>query len=261
MIQNPKENKIPLLFVHIPKTGGGTVKNYFSYTKKNVTGERTGHSKLKEINIKFYADPKSNLYPNNDFYNCIPFDNYFKFVIFRNPWERILSEFNFRTRTHVLNIKNPLNPDLIKYWIEIIKKKYNFKDWVLHLHEEVGIENTIENYIYYNYITLDGKIGVDYIINLHNLNEDFELIKKISNRTECLSIIKKASNGKNIHSKKHEFFKTYYDDKTIELVEKIHAKDIELFNFSFDNYEYADLEKFYNLEKIKNILQEIESIK
>ena len=91
-------------------------------------------------------------------------------------------------------------------------------------------------------------------MNLHNLNNDFELIKKISNRKENLNTIKQTD-GKNIHSEKHDFFKTYYDDKTIELVEKIHAKDIELFKFSFENYKYADLEKFYNLEKIKNILQ------
>ena len=253
MIQNPKENKIPLLFVHIPKTGGGTVKNYFGYTKKNIIGERTYHTHLKDI--------KSNLYLNNDFYNRIPFEDYFKFVIFRNPWERILSEFNFRTRTHVLNIKNPIYPDLIKYWIKIRKKKYDFKDWILYLHEENDIEILTKNHSYYNYITLDGKIGVDYIINLHNLNDDFELIKKISNRTEDINSITIGNNKTYIHSEKHKFFKTYYVDKTIELVEKIHAKDIELFKFSFDNYKHADLEKFYNLKKIKNILQEIESIK
>jgi len=32
MIQNPRKNKTPLLFVHIPKTGGGTVKTYFGYS-------------------------------------------------------------------------------------------------------------------------------------------------------------------------------------------------------------------------------------
>ena len=140
-----------------------------------------------------------------------------------------------------------------KYWIKIKKKKYDFKDWVLHLHEELGMKKIIRKYNYFNYIKLDERVGVDYIINFYNLNEDFELIKKINKTTEDLK--------EKQRSRKHKFFKTYYDDKTIELVEKIHAKDIKMFKFSFDNYKHADLEKFYNLKKIKNILQEIESIK
>jgi hypothetical protein len=231
MIQKPKENKIPLLFVHIPKTGGGTVKTYF----ENKQEHQTGHSSLKKIKKKFYKKYSS--------YKTIPFEDYFKFAIFRNPWEKILSLFNFRA----IKTEN-------KYWDKIRRKKYNFKDWILHLHENNNIKNLKKRYGYYNYITIDGKIGVDYIINLHNLNEDFELIKKISNRTEDINSITSGGNKTYIHSLKHEFFKTYYDDKTIELVEKIHEKDIELFKFSFDNYKYADLEKFYNLEKIKNIL-------
>ena len=248
MIQDPKENKIPLLFVHIPKTGGGTIKNYFGYTDTpDHTGEKTGHCKLANIKRKFYTNTKNNSYKS------IPFDDYFKFATFRNPWERILSEFNFRSRKEILNIKNPMNPKGIKYWIEIINKKYTFKDWILSLHDENSIEDLIRKNGYFSYVNLNGKIGVDYIINLHNLNDDFELIKKISNRTEDLSTITDKCNKNYIHSEKHEFFKNYYDDKTIELVGKIHVKDIELFNFSFENYKYADLEKFYNLEKIKNI--------
>lgn len=248
MIQDPKENKIPLLFVHIPKTGGGTIKEYFGYTDTpDNTGEKTEHKKLETIKTKFFKSTKNNPYKS------IPFNNYFKFATFRNPWERIFSEFNFRTRKEVLNIKNPAVLKKMEYWIGIINKKYTFKDWILKLHEEDSLEDLIEEHGYYSYITINGKIKVDYIINLHNLNNDFELIKKISNRKENLNIIKQRD-GENIHSKKHEFFKTYYDDKTIELVEKIHAKDIEIFKFSFKNYKYADLEKFYNLEKIKNIL-------
>jgi chondroitin 4-sulfotransferase 11 len=245
MIQNPKEKKIPLLFVHIPKAAGSTIKHYFKCFDKSAIAHRTRHYSLRNIKVK--------IYDKHVLHQCIAFEDYFKFAIFRNPWDKMLSTYNYFIE-YAVKAGN-------EYWIKIKEKKYNFKDWVLHLHEEVGIENTIKKYNYFNYIKLNGRVGVDYIINFYNLNEDFELIKKISNKTECLSIIKKASNGKNIHSKKHEFFKTYYDDKTIELVEKIHAKDIELFNFSFENYEYADLEKFYNLEKIKNILQEIESIK
>ena len=237
MIQNPKKKKIPLLFVHIPKAAGSTIKHYFNCFGKSTYANKTRHYRLEDIKLKIYDKHVS--------YQCIAFEDYFKFAIFRNPWDKMLSTYNYFIE-YAVKAGN-------EYWIEIKKKKYNFKDWVLHLHEEVGIENTIKKYNYFNYIKLDGRVGVDYIINFYNLNEDFELIKKINKTTENLET--------KIRSREHEFFKTYYDDKTIELVEKIHAKDIEMFKFSFDNYKHADLEKFYNLKKIKNILQEIESIK
>ena len=120
------------------------------------------------------ADIKREFYDKKKIYQSIPFEDYFKFVIFRNPWERILSEFNYRTRKQILTMKNPINPEGIKYWIGIIEKKYTFKDWILHLYEESDLEKLIKNNSYYNYINLNDKIGVDYIINLHNLNNDFE---------------------------------------------------------------------------------------
>ena len=49
MIQKPKKNKIPLLFVHIPKTGGGTINNYFENKKQK---HQTRHSNLKKIKKK-----------------------------------------------------------------------------------------------------------------------------------------------------------------------------------------------------------------
>ena len=230
MIQNPKEKKIPLLFVHIPKAAGSTIKHYFNCFGKSAIAHRTRHYSLRNIKVK--------IYDKHVLHQCIAFEDYFKFAIFRNPWDKMLSTYNYFIE-YAVKAGN-------EYWIEIKKKKYNFKDWVLHLHEEVGIENTIKKYNYFNYIKLDGRVGVDYIINFYNLNEDFELIKKINKTTENLET--------KIRSREHEFFKNYYDDKTVELVGEIHKRDIKMFKFSFDDYKYADLEKFYNLEKIKNIL-------
>ena len=135
MIQNPKEKKIPLLFVHIPKAAGSTIKHYFNCFGKSAIAHRTRHYSLRNIKVK--------IYDKHVLHQCIAFEDYFKFAIFRNPWDKMLSTYNYFIE-YAVKAGN-------EYWIEIKKKKYNFKDWVLHLHEEVGIENTIKKYNYFNY--------------------------------------------------------------------------------------------------------------
>ena len=49
------------------------------------------------------------------------------------------------------------------------------------------------------------------------------------------------------------FILKYYDDESIEIVEKFYKKDIEAFNFKFDNKNYAENEKYWNGNKVKKI--------
>jgi hypothetical protein len=223
IITSKKKTLVPLLFVHIPKTAGGSVKDYFNYEDKF----KTGHKNINQI--------KKLISSNN-----LKFRDYFKFVIFRNPWDRMLSNFNYR-----------ISHSKDTYWKNIKKKNFSFNDWLKKLTDEVGINNLKKNNSYFSYINIKNKIAVDYIINFHNLNEDFNLIKKISNIKIKRNL---KSNGKSAHKASHKIFKHYYNSKSINIVEKIHEKDIELFNFSFDDYKSASIKKYFKLSKVKNIL-------
>jgi hypothetical protein len=242
IIISKKKSLVPLLFVHMPKTAGGSIKDYFGKTSNNLKEKNKvsfGHNNLSSI--------KNKICNNKHLNEKISFKDYFKFVIFRNPWERILSEFVFRSRDSILKKKNKSNKR--KYWIDIKEKKYNFKEWISYITETENITDLIKKYSCYSFVELDGKVGVDYIINFHNLNEDFNLIKKISNNDHG----ELNKEGMHVHKSNHDFFKNYYDDKTIELVKKIHEKDISLFKFSFDDYKYINLDEFQNKEKIKKL--------
>lgn len=244
IIISKEKSLVPLIFAHIPKTAGGSIKDYFDKTSsklKKINKVSFGHNNLLFIKNKICNDKHLS--------KKLPFKDYFKFTIFRNPWERILSEFTFRSRDAILKKSNKTSAKR-KYWIDIKEKKYNFKEWISYIIDTENINDLIKKYSYYNFLELDGKIGVDYIINFHNLNEDFELIKKISNKNHG----NLTKEGIHAHDSNHKFFKSYYDDKTIELVSKIYKKDIELFKFSFDDYKSANLKKYCSLNKLRGIL-------
>lgn len=223
IITSKKKVLIPLIFVHIPKSAGGSVKDYFDYSDKFKTGHKT-IGEIKEL-----------------ISDRVKFRDYFKFVIFRNPWDRMLSNFNYR----LSNVDRSND----SYWKNIKKKNFSFNDWVKKVTDEVGIKELKKHNSYFSYININNNIVVDYIINFHNLNKDFKIIKKISKIRRNLE-----SAGINSHKASHKNFKHYYNSKSIDLVEKIHKKDIELFEFSFDNYKNANIEKYFNLNKIRGIL-------
>ena len=223
IITSKKKVLIPLIFVHIPKSAGGSVKDYFDYSDKFKTGHKT-IGEIKEL-----------------ISDRVKFRNYFKFVIFRNPWDRMLSNFNYR----LSNVDRSND----SYWKNIKKKNFSFNDWVKKVTDEVGIKELKKHNSYFSYININNNIVVDYIINFHNLNKDFKIIKKISKTRLDLE-----ANGKNSHKASHKNFKHYYNSKSIDLVEKIHKKDIELFKFSFDDYKSANLKKYCSLNKLRGIL-------
>ena len=223
IITSKKKVLIPLIFVHIPKSAGGSVKDYFDYSDKFKTGHKT-IGEIKEL-----------------ISDRVKFRNYFKFVIFRNPWDRMLSNFNYR----LSNVDRSND----SYWKNIKKKNFSFNDWVKKVTDEVGIKELKKHNSYFIYININNKIVVDYIINFHNLNKDFKIIKKISKIRRNLE-----STGINSHKASHKNFKHYYNSKSIDLVEKIHKKDIELFKFSFDDYKSANLKKYCSLNKLRGIL-------
>lgn len=88
--------ELKILFFHIPKTGGTSIKGVF---------EKVTPCWIPEWHMR-----------KEDFKKILPdYDDYFKFSFVRNPWDRIVSIFHFRRD----NIKK-------------IEKNKNFKDWVLY---------------------------------------------------------------------------------------------------------------------------------
>jgi hypothetical protein len=134
---------------------------------------------------------------------------YFKFGFVRNPYDRLFSTY--------INLKYDGHP-----WATALKQKRSFREFV------IDFENSeYSNYIHLRpqseYLTLDGKLGVDFLGRFENLAKDFrEIEKKIGYSHKELSHIRSSS--KNIEHK-------FYDHEMRKVVQKIYAEDFERFRY------------------------------
>ena len=102
----------------------------------------------------------------------------------------------------------------------------NFDEFVKNWVNKINIEKGIHFKPQYKFITINGKIAVDDVYKVENINLDFEKIcgkLNVQNRLQFLN--KTKSKTKN--------YRNYYNDETKKIVEKVYKKDIKLFNYQF----------------------------
>lgn len=214
MIIKSKLKLYPSIFIHIPKCGGSSIKKILS----DINDKEKIHSKLQD---DFNKIKEKNL----------DFKKYFVFSMLRNPWDRVVSYYYFYK-------------DIIKTEekVSLYAKKYDFNDWLKIIYENKNDYYFIhENYL--DYLTINGEIYIDYLMNFYNFEEDCNYLKKI---------LKIKSENFHVNQTKHEYYREYYFSKEIEIVGEIYKKDIEFFNFDYENN--SKLKEIKNQEKINMIL-------
>ena len=189
MIIKYKNQKI--IFVHIQKSGGTSVLKFFK-NKKN-------HNKIKH-DIKYLQKKKENI------------NDYFKFTIIRNPWDRMVSFYHYHKQ-------NLIKGKVISETWEYIKNLKFHEFLNSHEFHKWASRNNIVDYITYK-----NKIYIDYFINFEKLKDDFEIIKKISGKCGILPITNKS---------KHENYNKYYNEKSKKIIEELFERDIDFFKFKF----------------------------
>lgn len=196
-------HKIKAIFLHIPKTAGTSIENFF------IKEERRHN--------KFYPDIvwglKERKYTQHfryesikkNYNGCENLDSYFKFTFVRNTWDRLLSAYSYL---------NP-NPNKEKFCNYIQNKCSDF------------IKGKIQECDHYdsqiNYIFQNDKEFLNFIGRFENINEDFKTL------CEKLGVGHKNLQKTNTSNKRG--YSYYYDKKTIDLVYKAYKKEINYFNF------------------------------
>jgi len=242
IIDSYEFSKKPLIFIHIPKTGGMSCLHFLSYYK-SIT-----HTTIKEDLVTLAEEDKN------------PQD-FFSFTIVRNPWDRMVSNYFFhRNRDHNdKRLHKKIEKSELKKWINdhIKENKFwrniTFKDWLKYFDEKrnlqlVSIYDGIIKMNYMDYIAINNKISVDYVINLHNISYEIGIIKDIAGKGAVYPHSNKST---------HEDYREYYDDESIEIVANAYKRDIEAFNFNFDIKEYAENQKYWNKDKVKKMSKRI----
>lgn len=250
-------DKKKAIFIHIEKTGGRSITKllapYISekYRQKNsrMPGSGRGwgptwhinpqHSRFSEslpILDSFYIDPQE----------------YFKFAIVRNPYSRLLSVWLNKYRSPMdvhKTVANTLRFQIAKYTgIKKFPSQHfyemypdgSFKNFVLFI-DYIVTNNSPEvarRYIgatdQYSYIENDRNLKFDFIGKLENLNLD---LAAINDRLQLTKGYEIPHLNKNDQSKNKQKFLEFYDNESIEIVNRLFVRD-----FDFFGYEQLSLE-------------------
>jgi len=210
------------LFVHIAKTGGTSVRTTLQRHRwrdpwylpmflcsrfSHLSGHRIGAKLPRHAKIVAAKE----LLPKEFF------DELFKFAFVRNPWDLQVSSFHHirRERPHYLGGHEDFEGFL--RWKLDPARPYQY-----HVDTSIELQS---DYL----IDLHGGLVVDFIGRYERLAEDFaEACRHIGISRPHLPHERKAKDRK-------QDYRSYYNDKTAELVATQFARDIELFGYRFES--------------------------
>jgi hypothetical protein len=183
------------IYVHIPKCAG------LSICKVIFGNKGPGH-----INIKAYQK----------IFSKKEFDTYFKFSIVRNPYDRLLSAYEF--------LKNGgISKRDINWARENILKYKNFDEFV----KKWVTRNNIYSYDHFipqhEFICIDGSIMVDFLGGLERIEEDFNTITDKLNINVALT---HTNNGNRCGG-----FLDYYCRDAMEIVYNVYKSDFDILGY------------------------------
>jgi hypothetical protein len=205
------------IFVHIPKTGGMSVKQTLQpYAHR---AERYHWNRLLDglgIRVNYIGPATMRRFRKHatarQIRRHLPaeiYDSYFKFAFVRNPWDRMVSYYHFM-------ISEPEH----------------------HRHRRVKSMQSFEEYLRYEIrrgkasqkrlITdVSGRLLVDFVGRYECLPDDFGQV--------CRQVAIPFDLG-HCNKSTHRDYREYYQPDTIQLVQEHFREDIEFFGYTFDGW-------------------------
>jgi len=197
------------IFVHIPKTAGNSINRVFG----------VGWEDHKDLQ-RYHGEVPPGL-----------FSSYFKFAVVRNPWDRLLSDYNYQR-------KKSRDKDSKLFVFTERGLKRNFSEWAeialsqpdYYEPQRWGgaVSPTIHRWSpQIDWISVEGEPRLDFVARLERLPEDFRFISR--------QLGLPAARLPHRNRRLHWHYSHYYDRATRQLVGDYYARDIEYFGYDFDN--------------------------
>jgi hypothetical protein len=214
------------IFIHIPKTAGiytrNVLKKYYGFDL--YLFERPDHIEYCQTNInqnsnaQFYFGNKIHgiiqYYKTSEYLNKLmgmdekKWNEYYKFCFVRDPYNRIISAWNYIQEIHKFNI------DFDKY--------LEFKDIVS---EDEYFHVFMPQY--YHILDENNNIFVNYVGKFENLEEELKsVLIKIGFKPDDIIHNENKKNNREYNLKKNNL-----DSKTINIINDLFDKDFEYFNY------------------------------
>ena len=219
------------LFVHIPKTGGQSIEQFFmnllhlDWDKDRTTlhlqrndDTTQGTEKLAHLSAAEYVD--------YGYVSRQEFSEFFKFSFVRNPWSRILSEYRYRNYFHHLS----------------------FRDFVLNKMPKPGWDDKYRHVMpqYDMLYDRQGNLMIDFVGRFETLQQDFDRVCEHLGITDSLLPHRNRSDKKSRDLKRkirnylfmngenqRRGVAEFYDDETRAAVAEYYRRDITTFGFEF----------------------------
>ena len=186
-------NQKKYIWFVIPKCGSNSIKKFLHKNSKFVS------------NKKFKEAVRAG----------IDWENYFKFIIVRNPWDRLLSAWQDKVKKQ-WNEEYRFPQFRIKYLEQFYDKDFSFFVKNCEINRDPHLRPISE---------LVDISGIDFIGKLENLQEDLGII------CDKIGIPRQELPHRNKTNHKH--YTEYYNDETRKIVAQKYAKDIEMFGYKF----------------------------
>jgi hypothetical protein len=150
---------------------------------------------------------------------------YFKFGMVRNPWDRLVSVYH-----DFLNVRNGKGrimnySGLITKEDTIYNKSNGFEDFCFKFSKSDWV-NEHHHRPQWDYLTIDGKIAVDFVGRFENVGRDWKII------CENIGVDIPLGHARASNERKKSY-RDYYNNETRDCIAEIYKKDIEEFDYEF----------------------------
>jgi hypothetical protein len=187
-----------LIFVHVPKCAGTSFL-------ESLFGQQTG---LGHKTARQYLR----------IYGFSPYIASYKFGFVRNPYDRLVSAFEYLR-------KGGNNSSDREFSNRHMKHFKGFDDFIL---EGLSKSGEIRNHLHFkkqsHFLCIDGAVAVDFVGRFENIEEDFAYLSRQFGKHKDLS----PSNA----SRKDQTYEHYYANKEVlNMVNQLYLDDFSTFNY------------------------------
>ena len=193
--------KKEIIFMHIPKTGGASIGQLCMSNRIGAIGHNTRNPNY--VSLAQYKRSHPDI---------------FSFSIVRNPWDRLVSAYHFLSQ-------GGLNADDSKDANKYVNRYSGFNEFISGAFKDDAILTQIHFRPQHEWISDENNVIADYVGKFEDLQHHI---------SACLALVGLPDYQlPHVNKATHKHYKQYYSKESIDIVETIYSRDIELFDYTY----------------------------